>query len=135
MTPSGLAKLHALAFAPNRGWSAQEFEDLLANPRTTLITRTLGFALTRTLAGESELLVIAVAPHAQKQGIATDLMGEWLASLPNKADRAFLEVAEGNLPARALCSRFGFEIIAKRPGYYTRSDGPAETALVMSRAV
>ncbi|MDF1729040.1 MAG: ribosomal-protein-alanine acetyltransferase, partial [Sulfitobacter sp.] len=69
MKPADLARLHAAAFTRERPWAAAEFAALLENRHTALLTRPHGFALTRTVAGESELLTLAVDPAHQRQGI------------------------------------------------------------------
>ena len=135
MTPRQLAALHAAAFAPERGWSAQEFVDLLAQPRCFLHICAHGFALVRTLARETELLTLAVDPGHRRCGAATLLVAEWLRTAACDADTAFLEVAADNLAARALYARHGFAACGLRKGYYTRPHGPPADAVVMKRAL
>jgi len=48
------------------------------------------------------------------------------------AERMFLEVAEGNVAARALYARAGFSEAGRRRGYYSRNDGSREDALVLA---
>ena len=103
MTPAALAALHAAAFTQDRPWQEAEFASLLDSPFMQLFTRPGGFALTRTIAGESELLTLAVDPARQRQGLGRALLHDWLAALPADCDSAFLEVAADNLPARAPC--------------------------------
>lgn len=133
MTPEALARLHAEAFVIDRPWTAREFAELLRSPHVEAILVAGGFALTRTLAGESELLTLAVVPHRQRSGIAGTLMRSWLNGLVGRAETAFLEVAADNAAARALYDRFEFEVIATRAGYYTREQAPNVDALIMRR--
>jgi [ribosomal protein S18]-alanine N-acetyltransferase len=135
VTPETLAQIHAAAFRHDRAWSAREFAELLTSSHVALMTRPQGFALTRTLAGESELLTIAVAPAAQNRGIGGALMGDWLNSLAGRADTAFLEVAADNLAAIALYARHGFAQIACRRGYYARAAAAPVDALIMQRTM
>lgn len=130
MTPTSLAALHACAFQTERPWTAEEFASLCAAPHTHLIYRDHSFVLWRGVADEAELLTIAVHPAWQNQGVGGQLMTEWMAAAALKANKAFLEVASDNGPACALYARFGFETVARRAGYYTRSDSKAD-ALVM----
>lgn len=130
MTPDTLADLHKAAFTQERPWTAQEFADLLANPHTYLSASECGFALWRGIAGEAELLTIAVDPAHQRQGIGTKLMTTWMSEAATTCTSAFLEVASDNASAIALYSRQGFEIIATRAGYYRRPDSRAD-ALIM----
>lgn len=129
MSPEVAAAIHAAAFAPSRGWSAAEIKSLLASPGVCLHAGQRAFALTRSLAGEAELLTLAVAPDAQRQGQATALLRHWLQS--ETAETAFLEVAADNLPARALYARFGFAETARRPAYYARPGAQAVDAVLM----
>ncbi len=129
MTPEKLAEIHAAAFQQDRSWSAQEFNELLCSPFVTVISERGGFALTRLIAGEAELLTIAVDPTHQNQGIGRRLLNRWLAF---DMDRAFLEVAADNAAARHLYTSTGFQITATRRGYYQRKDGAAVDALILT---
>jgi GNAT superfamily N-acetyltransferase len=56
------------------------------------------------------LFDVATAPHARRRGIATRVTTELLAwGAARGARRAYLQVAEGNLAARALYAGLGFE--------------------------
>ncbi len=135
MTPDALARVHSAAFVTERSWTEQEFAELLSSPHTQVFSHAAGFALTRTVAGESELLTLAVDPAHQRQGIARQLTQDWLASLPGRADTAFLEVASDNHAAQALYAALGFATVATRPAYYARKNAAAADAIVMRRAV
>lgn len=135
MTPVELAHIHAAAFVAGRGWTTAEFEELLAQPYTRLFAQVGGFALTRTLAGESELLTLAVDPAHQRRGIAHKLMTTWLYDAAAQADTAFLEVAADNIAALALYDRLAFQRSGLRKAYYTRSGGVTADAVLMTRAV
>lgn len=129
MTPEQLAQLHAAAFKLDRSWSAQEFKDLLASRFVSLIFEPAGFALTRLIAGEAELLTLAVDPAHQNQGIGRRLLNRWLAG---EMDQAFLEVAADNAAAIHLYTGHGFQITATRRGYYKRKDAAAVDALILT---
>ena len=129
MTPEHLAQIHAAAFQQDRSWSAQEFKELLSSPLVTVISERGGFALTRLIAGEAELLTLAVDPKHQNQGIGRRLLNRWLAG---DMDRAFLEVAADNAAAFHLYTGIGFQITATRRGYYRRQDAATVDALILS---
>ena len=129
MTPEALAQLHRAAFAPERGWSADEFQTLCAAPHVQLFTHRNGFALTRSVAGETELLTLAVAPDHRRRGIADALLKSWLDSV--QAELAFLEVAADNEGARALYTKHGFVQTAQRKAYYKRPGAANVDALLM----
>lgn len=136
MTPDALAALHAACFTSPRPWSAQEFTDLLSNRLVFLLTEPGGFLMGRVIADEAEVLTIAVDPTLRQQGIGARLMARFLTeSAARGAVSAFLEVAEGNTPARALYTRAGFAESGRRRGYYQRTDGTPDDALVMTRAL
>ncbi|MGB3245795.1 MAG: N-acetyltransferase [Sulfitobacter sp.] len=128
-----MSALHNAAFIVDRGWSSQEFGDLLDSPHVQSFTYPHGFALTRTIAQESELLTLAVDPAHQRQGIAKALLMQWLSAISQMADTAFLEVAADNHAARALYAQVGFEQIAQRRAYYLRKAAPAVDALILRR--
>jgi ribosomal-protein-alanine N-acetyltransferase len=134
MTPADLARLHAAAFASPRPWSEAEFANLLGGSGTLLVSAPEGFALGRALAGEAELLTIAVARAARRQGIGARLLRDFLAEAAAcGAGTVFLEVAEDNAAARALYRAAGFAEAGRRRGYYLMPDGCRTDALVLRR--
>lgn len=131
-----LARLHAACFTHPRPWSAAEFQALLADPAVFLETAEghAGFALGRAAAGEAELLTLAVDPLFRRRGIGGTLLAAFEAAARGRdAETAFLEVAEDNLPARALYAAAGYAETGRRPGYYRRADGGTVSALVLRR--
>lgn len=134
--PPRLARIHADSFTVPRPWTAAEIDGLLATPGTFLIEVPDGFLIGRALAGEAELLTLAVAPPARRRGIGATLLAAFLdRAAAAGAGRAFLEVAADNAAARALYARAGFAEAGRRPGYYRRPDGGATDALVLARAL
>ena len=132
---ASLATLHTASF--NRGWSEHEFEQLLTDrnvitDRATAGRRNVGFILSRRAADESEILSVAVARTWQGRGLARRMLDLHLRRLAGLGLRAvFLEVDEGNTPARCLYARAGFREVGRRPGYYAQSGGKG--ALVLRR--
>jgi ribosomal-protein-alanine N-acetyltransferase len=105
----------------------------MAGVRLTLAqdenSRPCGFSLYRTIAGDSELLLLAVSPHAQKQGIGRLLLTQFIDdSKKNAADRIHLEVRDGNT-AIELYRSVGFVPVGRRRKYYRGRDGEARDAL------
>jgi ribosomal-protein-alanine N-acetyltransferase len=49
--------------------------------------------------------------------------------------RMFLEVAAGNIAARALYDRAGYCECGRRKGYYQRPDATRDDAVVMEKAL
>lgn len=138
---ASLAAIHATGF--ERGWDALEFERMLAD---RLILAHLarpggkgtptGFAMSRLVVDEAEILSVAVSPAARRAGLATSLLQHHLGRLVARgAKKVFLEVAEDNVAAIRLYQRHGFDEIARRNAYYARAKGPPATAIVMERVL
>lgn len=137
MTPEALAALHGLCFTTPRPWSAAEFTALLADPLTFLLVEgDAGFLLGRAVAGEAELLTLAVAPEARRRGLGRKLVSRFLYQARLRgAESAFLEVAADNDPARGLYTRAGFIEAGRRRGYYRTPEVQAVDALVLRRVL
>ena len=133
MKASEMAKIHAAAFAPERGWHASEFETLLESPKVQSFVAHGGFALVQVVADEAELLTLAVDPMHQRNGVATELMKAWMTKV--RATQAFLEVAADNSAAQALYHKHGFAVAGRRARYYRRPDGSAADAVLMRAAL
>jgi len=134
MTPESLAATHAAAFTAERPWTAVEFAALLAQPTSVLTGEAESFLLGRVILDEAEILTLATAPAARRQGRARAALKAFLtAARARGATRAFLDVAEDNAPARALYAAAGFAEIARRAAYYTAPDGTRTAAIVMAR--
>lgn len=131
MTPEALATLHAAVFTVPRPWSAAEFASFLTDGLSFLLVEDGGFLMGRSVAGEAELLTLAVAPDLQRRGIGGRLVAQFLAEARVRdAEQAFLEVAADNAPAIRLYRRAGFSEVGRRRGYYAASDGRKIDALV-----
>lgn len=90
----------------------------------------------RVIADEAELLTLAVAPPARRQGLGRGLLAHFLDEARRRgATRAFLEVAADNGPACALYQAGGFAEDGRRRGYYRGPDGVVVDALLLSRAL
>ena len=135
MTPEALAALHRRVFLTPRPWSEAEFTALLADPTVFLLAEPQGFLLGRAVAGEAEILTLAVAPEARRQGIGARLVQAFLSEAAVRAaDRAFLEVAADNAAALALYRGAGFAEAGRRRGYFLTPEGSRLDALVLVRA-
>ena len=93
----------------------------------------VGFSLIRTVAGEAELLLLAVRPAFQRQGIARQLLDEFIQHAEaDGAKRVHLEVRDGN-PAVGMYQSAGFEAAGRRRQYYRGSEGERFDALTLAR--
>jgi [ribosomal protein S18]-alanine N-acetyltransferase len=131
-----LAALHAAAF--RRGWSVEEFERLLIEPnvvadRAMAGTRLAGFVISRLAGDQAEILSVAVAARHRGRGLARKLLGVHLGRLASYGiNSVFLEVDEGNTPARRLYAGLQFAQVGRRESYYVDAGGTG-TALVLRR--
>ena len=137
MTPADLAALHARCFSSPPPWSDADFAAFLSDPLAFLLVEgDAGFLLGRAVAGEAELLTLAVAPEARRRGLGRKRVARFLYQARlRSAALAFLEVAEDNAAARALYTGQGFAESGRRPGYYARPDGSRLAAIMMQRAL
>ena len=136
MTPEALAALHARCFTSPPPFSAAEFESLLAAPPVYLVARPGGFALGRAVAGEAELLTLAVDPDRRRAGLGTALLAAFEAGARDRgATDAFLEVAADNAAARALYACAGYAEAGRRKGYYRRPGAAAVDALTLVKRI
>lgn len=137
---AALAELHAAAF--DHPWSAADIASALESPGAFALAvrfeedQIAGFILARAIAGEGEILTVAVCPAARRRGIGRALVQAAIRiCAASGAESLFLEAAQDNLPAIALYSQTGFESAGLRKGYYRRDGAPAVDALVMRRTL
>lgn len=136
MTPAQMAALHARVFSVPRPWSEAEFADFLASPLVFARVETSGFLLGRVVAGEAELLTLAVDPNHWGRGIGGRLVAAFIQTAQSqRCESAFLEVAARNERARALYARLGFLQVGCRRGYYSNATGPGDDALILVRPI
>ncbi|MGC8523471.1 MAG: GNAT family N-acetyltransferase [Acidibrevibacterium sp.] len=115
-----LAAIHAACFPPTERWDAAVIATQLSLPGTlALIAPGGGMILARAIAGEAEILTLAVIPARRQQGLGRALL---IAAMTEAARRGaavmFLEVAAANARARALYAAAGFRPVGRRPRYY-----------------
>jgi ribosomal-protein-alanine acetyltransferase len=92
-----------------------------------------GAVAMREMAGEAEILNLAVGADWRRRGIGSGLMQAALQEARERgAHRAFLEVRESNTGAQAFYARLGFSQDGRRRNYYR---DPPEDALLLSRNV
>lgn len=135
-----LSEIHAASF--HRGWSPAELEALIVQSGVATFVarrgspfgtrRPVGFVMVRAGGDEAEVLTVAVSPRQRGKGLGRRLMDAAIRRLyHDRVASLFLEVDEGNGPARALYARLGFQTVGHRSNYYATPGGPASTALVM----
>lgn len=129
-----MAALHAACFTTPRPWSAQEFEAVLVDALCFALIESQGFLIGRAVAGEAEILTLAVDPAARRKGLGGTLVDRFLAEARiRNAASAFLEVSAQNQAAFLLYAKAGFAEVGRRKRYYAQPHGAPVDALVLSR--
>jgi [ribosomal protein S18]-alanine N-acetyltransferase len=135
------------AFDPAFGeaWSRRQVSDSLLMPNTHYLLAgadgrppregqpAAGFALSREVVQEEELLLIAVHPAHRGRGIGGALLEAFAGAARKRGStRLFLEMREGN-KAESLYRRHGFESVGRRQHYYRRGSGSPLDAITFAR--
>ncbi|MDQ8758303.1 GNAT family N-acetyltransferase [Sphingosinicella sp. LHD-64] len=121
-------------------WTASQCAGLMPMPGVWLTLAredggTIGFALSRIVADEAELLLLAVRRGAQGRGVGKSLLARFEALARRRgAARLHLEVRDGNRAVK-LYETAGFGLIGRRPHYYSGPDGQNYDALTFAKIV
>jgi [ribosomal protein S18]-alanine N-acetyltransferase len=126
------------AFDPTYGesWTSAQCLSLLAMPGSRLLiayldNKAVGFALSRWVLEEEELLMIGVVEAMQNKKIGTRLLNDVIQRAQNNNRlKLYLEVRDNN-PAKDFYLSFGFEKIGYRKNYYQAKDGQYRDAITM----
>ena len=135
-----IANLMECAFPPEFGeaWTQQQFTNAMLMQGMDLfiaggVDTIAGFALTRSVVDECELLLIAVHPDQRNAGVGQSLLNAIQNNcVSNGISRIFLEMRENN-SAVSLYRRFGFVITGHRPRYYKGVSGQVYDALTLTK--
>lgn len=93
----------------------------------------VGFGLLMLIAGEAEVLTLAVDPRFQRRGIARRLLTSLISRCTERGiTRVLLEVAEDNNAAITLYNKEKFTTDGVRSGYYTAGRSHPVDAILMS---
>ena len=138
---TGVMTIMTAAFSPGFGeaWTRSQCAGILPMSGVSLILardnghpQPVGFSLFRTVAGEAELLLLAVAPDRQGRGIGRLLLDEFVGrARAAGASRVHLEVRDGNR-AVAMYRRAGFMPVGRREKYYRGGDGSQYDAITLA---
>lgn len=130
------------AFDPQFGeaWTLAQCAAIMSMPGVWLTLARIGdaaagFTLTRVIADEAELLLIAVRPAFQRRGVARALLAAAEADAAARgAAKLHLEMRADN-SAGELYRVSGFATKGKRSGYYVGRDGILYDAVTLSKPI
>lgn len=116
-------------------WSKSLLADAVTNYQCWLLLNkqhVIGYGMLKVIAGEAELLNIAIHPTEQNKGLGKILLQHLMQEAEKSdASECFLEVRESNLSAYRLYEHYGFNEIGRRANYYPTPQGH-EDALIMA---
>jgi ribosomal-protein-alanine N-acetyltransferase len=124
-------------------WGRESFIKMVSNPDALYMvavseeedgkSKVLGCIGILNICGEGNICNVVVKEEYRGNHIASALMDEMLKRRRGMGIEMFtLEVRESNEPAIKLYSKYGFESVGYRPGYYEK---PTEDALIMNKVV
>lgn len=130
------------AFDPRFGeaWTRGQCLGIMALPGVWLTIAmaddtAVGFALSRLILDEAELLLLATAPARRRRGVGAALLRSVIADARARGGTTLhLEVREGNA-AISLYRAANFAKVGERRGYYRGNSGQSFDAFTFSRAL
>ena len=117
-------------------WSEKSIASELENPLSVWLVavdggQLIGYVGSQTVLGETDMMNLAVAPEARRQGTGRALVLALVDALTEKGSHSLmLEVRVSNTPARTLYESLGFSQVGRRPKYYVN---PKEDALILRK--
>ncbi len=117
-------------------WSKQTLDEDVENPLAKYFVciscgKVIGYIGSRFIIDEIHITNVAVIPERRHEGIATDLIRAMLDfAAEQKCVLVTLEVRQGNVAARRLYEKMGFQTVGLRPRYYFN---PVENAVLMTK--
>ena len=117
-------------------WSEKSIASELENPLSVWLVavdggQLIGYVGSQTLLGETDMMNLAVAPEARRQGTGRALVLALVDALTEKGSHSLmLEVRVSNTPAQKLYESLGFSQVGRRPKYYVN---PREDALILRK--
>ncbi len=129
-----VAQLEAECFS--MPWSENAIAGELSNPLSLWLVAVedgvvAGYIGSQTVLGEADMMNVAVSANHRRKGIGRALVNALIDRLrENNAYSLTLEVRASNDAAIRLYDSMGFEMVGRRPGYYT---APKEDALILRK--
>ena len=118
-------------------WTLSQFQDSINSYQTTVLEvqgQVVAFCILQPVLDEANLLLMAVDPQHQGQGLGFKILAESIQLLKNNPIQIFLEVRESNHAAIALYEKSEFHQIDLRKNYYPNPDGSREHAIIMVKS-
>lgn len=119
-------------------WSITSIKETIGQSKTICLSaekagRMAGYMLVYTAAQEAEIVRIAVAEEARRQGVGRHML-EKLNTIceERRIQKIMLDVRKSNTGARSFYEEEGFAADGFRPGFY---EAPKEDAVLMSRSL
>ena len=131
---SQIAQLEKRCFSDP--WSEKNIASELDNPLSAWLVaveagKVVGYVGSQTVLGETDMMNLAVAPEARRQGTGRALVLALVDELTKKGSHSLmLEVRVSNTPARTLYESLGFSQVGRRTKYYVN---PREDALILRK--
>ena len=129
-----IAQLEKRCFSDH--WSEKSIASELENPLSVWLVavdggQLIGYVGSQTVLGETDMMNLAVAPEARRQGTGRALVLALVDALTEKGSHSLmLEVRVSNTPAQKLYESLGFSQVGRRPKYYVN---PREDALILRK--
>lgn len=129
--------LHTIAdsgYREGSPWTIEQYQESVVQEHVHYFLaevgeEAVGFVGAGVVGAEAEIQSIAVAEKAKQNGIGYRLLIHLIKWLKTEGVKElFLEVRKSNAPAIRLYTKTGFQLIGKRPRYYSH---PTEDAYVM----
>ncbi|MDV2469917.1 ribosomal protein S18-alanine N-acetyltransferase [Acinetobacter chinensis] len=118
-------------------WTYKQFQESVDSYLSTVIEKNgqvVGFCILQAVVDEANLLLMAIDPDFQGQGLGYELLDQSVQMLKNNPVHIFLEVRESNKAAIALYEKAHFHQIDLRKNYYPNTDGTREHAIIMVKS-
>ena len=120
-------------------WTRSQLAGILPMSGVSLILaregesgKAVGFSLFRSVADESELLLLAVLPRHHRRGVGRRLLDDFLQhARKDGVAHVHLEVRDGN-PAVDMYRAAGFSPVGRRRNYYRAPDGSRFDAITLA---
>ena len=90
----------------------------------------VGFCILQKVLDEANLLLMAIEPTFQKQGLGLQLLEQSIEGLGSQCNMVFLEVRQSNVAAIQLYEKVGFAQMDLRKNYYPTAQGKEDAVLM-----